>query len=145
LGKNRNIDRITYTINVPVFSQFGDPEYTYLLGHLLQNLVEQYQPQIILVSAGYDGHVEESISATQLSTSWYGVVTSILRQCAREVCDNRLLFILEGGYNPASLEASILTTLESLLSEKIPKTGIFPVKRAEKLLFDHPLREFWSI
>lgn len=44
-----------YTINLPVFSQLGDGEYTYLLGHILQNLVEQYLPQIILVSAGYDG------------------------------------------------------------------------------------------
>ena len=134
-----------YTINIPVFPQFGDPEYTYLLGRLMQNLVEQYQPQIILVSAGFDGHRDETISATNLSTKWFGVATSILRQYAREVCDNRLLFILEGGYNPVSLEASILATLESLWSKNIPKTGIFPAKRAEKLLFDHPLREFWSI
>ncbi|RLB73249.1 MAG: histone deacetylase [Deltaproteobacteria bacterium] len=134
-----------YTINVLVFSQFGDPEYTYLLGHLLQNLVEQYQPQVILVSAGYDGHIDESISSTLLSTKWFGVATAMLRQAAREVCDNKLLFILEGGYNPVSLEASILETFNSLITKEIPQTGIFPVKRAEKLLAQHPLREFWSI
>lgn len=134
-----------YTINVPVYPQFGDSEYTYLLGYLLQNLVEQYQPQIILVSAGYDGHIDESISATLLSTKWFGVATTMLRQAAREVCNNRLLFILEGGYNPVSLEASILTTLNSMLAKEIPQTGIFPVKRAEKLLEKHPLREFWTI
>ena len=41
-----------YTINVPVYSQFGDAEYTFLLGRLLQVVAEQYLPQIILVSAG---------------------------------------------------------------------------------------------
>ncbi len=134
-----------YNINVPVFPQFGDPEYTYLIGRLLQGLTEQYQPQIILVSAGFDGHADDSISATLLTTEWFGIVASMFRQYAGEVCDKRLLFILEGGYNPVSLEASILKTLESLSVAKIPLAGIYPAKRAEKLLFAHPLKEFWSI
>ncbi len=134
-----------YTINIPVFSQFGDQEYTFLLGRLLQNLAEQYLPQIILVSAGYDGHRDDSISSTLLSTRWYHTAATLFKQCAAEFCDNRLLFVLEGGYNPESLEASVLTTIDSLLQPKTSRVGILHSERAAPLLVDHPLNSFWTL
>jgi len=134
-----------YTINVPVFPQFGDTEYTFLLGRILQSVVEQYLPQIILVSAGYDGHRDETISGTLLSTEWYGLITAMLKQYAHEACGDRLLMILEGGYNPLSLEASVLTTFESLLTPRLDKIGIFFSERANRLLVDHPMCNYWTL
>lgn len=134
-----------YTINVPVFAQFGDAEYTFLLGRILQSVVEQYLPQIILVSAGYDGHRDETISGTNLSTEWFGLVTVMLKQYAQESCDNRLLMVLEGGYNPLSLEASVLATIESLLVSRRDKIGVFYSERANQLLKDHPLQAKWIL
>jgi acetoin utilization deacetylase AcuC-like enzyme len=134
-----------YTINIPVFPQFGDVEYTFLLGRILQGVVEQYLPQIILVSAGYDGHKDETISGTLLSTGWYGLVTSMLKQYAHEACGDRLLMVLEGGYNPVSLEASVLTTIDSLLTSRQDKIGVFFSERAHQLLKNHPLRNYWTL
>ncbi|MDK9707019.1 MAG: histone deacetylase [Desulforhopalus sp.] len=134
-----------YTINVPVFAQFADVEYTFLLGRILQSVVEQYLPQIILVSAGYDGHRDETISGTNLSTEWFGLVTAMLKQYAREFCDNRLLMVLEGGYNPLSLEASVLATIESLLTNRRDKIGVYYSERANQLLKDHPLQAKWLL
>ncbi len=134
-----------YTINIPVFSQFGDQEYTYLVGTILNTLCEQYLPQIILVSAGYDGHQADSISSTLLSTRWYHTATTLIKHCARELCDNRLLFILEGGYNPESLEESVLATIDSLLQPKASRVGILHSERARALLADHPLNQFWTL
>ncbi len=134
-----------YSVNIPVHPQFGDHEYTYLLGTVLQNLAEQYLPQFILVSAGYDGHADDSISQILLSTEWFASATAMLRRTAREVCDNRLLFILEGGYNPLALERSVLVTLEALLDEGIVLPGILPVERALRVLHQHPLRNFWTV
>lgn len=134
-----------YTINIPVFPQFGDVEYTFLLGRILQSVVEQYLPQVILVSAGYDGHKDETISGTLLTTGWYGLITSMLKQYAHEVCGDRLLMILEGGYNPVSLEASVLTTFESLLASRQDKIGVFFSERAHQLIKKHPLRDYWAL
>lgn len=134
-----------YTINVPVYSQFGDVEYTFLMGRLLQGLVEQYMPQFILVSAGYDAHQDDSISATNISTDWFGTATTMLKQYALESCDGRILFILEGGYNPKTLEASALATVDSLLKPNNGKVGVMHSARAEKILINHPVREFWTI
>ncbi|MFH2122451.1 MAG: histone deacetylase [Pseudomonadota bacterium] len=134
-----------YTVNLPVHPQFGDKEYTYLLGRLLQGLVEQYLPQFILVSAGYDGHVDESISGILLSTQWYATVTHLLRRHASESCNNRLMYVMEGGYNSVSLEKSVIATIDAMLQKDFDRPGILSVPRAEKILVDHPLRKYWAI
>ncbi|MCG8549340.1 MAG: histone deacetylase [Desulfobacterales bacterium] len=134
-----------YTINVPVYSQFGDNEYTYLFGHLLQTLCTQYLPQIILVSAGYDAHEDDSISQTCLTTQWYKEITMMLAFYAKNVCDKRLLMILEGGYNPDRLEPCVLTSLDGLLEKPPEQVEIPQAPRAERLLQDHPFRQFWTL
>jgi acetoin utilization deacetylase AcuC-like enzyme len=133
-----------YNVNLPVPAQFGDLEYTFLVGRVVGALVEQYLPQMILVSAGYDGHAEDSMSKTLLTTAWFGAVTHMLRQFASDACSNRLLFILEGGYNPEALQASVLCCINSLLQKNIKRTGILWSKRANHLLTDHPANEYWS-
>ena len=134
-----------YTINLPVHQQLGDSEYTCLLGRVLGAVTEQYLPQIILVSAGFDGHCEDTISKVLLSTAWYGTITEMLKYLARETCNNRLLFILEGGYNPTSLEASALTTIDSLLEPVGRRPGTVHSERAAKVLHQHPLHQYWTI
>jgi acetoin utilization deacetylase AcuC-like enzyme len=134
-----------YTLNVPVHPQFGDVEYTCLVGRLLQGVIEQFMPQIILVSAGYDGHRDDTISSTVLSTDWYGTVATMLKQYAQEICDGRLMFVLEGGYNPESLEASVIASLDSLLAPAVPRVGVLHSDRAALILQDHPLKNRWNI
>ncbi len=141
-GKDQGVG---YNINLPLFSQFGDPEYTYLAGKVIGNITEQFMPQIILVSAGFDAHIDESISDTTLSSKWFGSVATMLKKFAADSCDGRLLFILEGGYNPLSLETSILAVLDSLLDPKISIVGIPESERAKRLLENHPLHKFWHI
>jgi acetoin utilization deacetylase AcuC-like enzyme len=138
-GKGRG-----YTLNVPVFPQYADGEYTYLAGTVLRAVVEQYLPQIILVSAGFDGHKEDPISKTELSSAWFGTITALLRQLADEVCGGRLLMLLEGGYNPVSLEDAVLAVLESLAAETLHRVGILHSRRAAQLIADHPAKHFWT-
>jgi acetoin utilization deacetylase AcuC-like enzyme len=133
-----------YSVNVPVFSQYGDSEYTFLAGHLLQALVEQYMPQIILVSAGFDGHIDDPISRTRLTTRWYATVTKLLRRLSAESCQGRLMMVLEGGYNPAALQASVIAVLEALREPDPPVVGIMPSARAAKLIANHPAQQFWT-
>jgi len=139
-GKGRG-----YTINLPVHQQFADLEYLYLLSKVLGGVVEQYLPQIILVSAGFDGHCEDSISKILLTTHWYATITELLKHLAHEACNDRLLFVLEGGYNPLSLEASVLATVDSLLQPAGRRPGVIHSERAAKILDNHPLHAFWTV
>ncbi len=141
VGKEKGLG---YTVNMPIYSQFGDVEYTNLTGKVIGNLVEQYMPQFILVSAGFDGHAEDTISDTVLSTAWFGTVTNMLKKYAEETCINRLLYVLEGGYNPEILEQSVLASLDALMVPVKP-IGIPQSARADRVLLDHPMHTFWSL
>ena len=141
LGEGKGLG---YTVNVPVFPQYGDIEYTYLTGRIMQALVEQYMPQFILVSAGFDGHADDPMSKTRLTTAWFASATRLIRRLAFETCDKRLLMVLEGGYNPVSLEASVLAVLDSLAEPNPRGVGILPSERAAKLISGHPAKQFWT-
>lgn len=134
-----------YTINLPTDPQCADPECMHLLDRVLCGVVEQYQPEIILVSAGFDGHCQDPISRMQLTTGWYAAITELLKHLAREVCNDRLLFVLEGGYNPASLEASVLAVVERLLLPAGNRPEPVHSERAARLLERHPLHGYWTI
>lgn len=133
-----------FTVNVPVYAQYGDVEYTYLAGRILQALTEQYLPQIILVSAGFDGHVDDPISKVCLSTGWFATITHLIRTQAMTYCDGRMMMILEGGYNPAALEPSVLAVLDTLAEANPRRVGILPSNRAARLIKDHPAKQFWT-
>ena len=137
-------DGLGYTVNIPVFPQYGDEEYTFLAGQVLQAIVEQYMPQIIIASAGFDGHTDDPISRTRLTTDWFAAITRLLRRLAAQSCDGRLLMILEGGYNPVSLEASVLSVLGALVEPKPQVVGIMPSGRAARLIVGHPAKQFWT-
>lgn len=141
LGSEKGIG---YTINLPVFPQFGDVEYTSLINKVINPVIEQYLPQIILVSAGFDGHEEDSISDTLLTTSWFSTASMMLRKYAADCCDGRLLFVLEGGYNPVSLESSVLAVIDALMKPSIDRVGVAPAKRAEQLIEDHLAKHYWT-
>lgn len=134
-----------YSVNLPVHAQFGDAEYTSLLGKVLGGVVEQYLPQCILVSAGYDAHQEDTISKTLLTTQWFVTVTEMLKYFACASCDNRMLFVLEGGYNPKSLEESVLATIDTLCRPVGNRIGVAPNDRAAAILQNHPLHNFWTL
>nr|MDJ0783662.1 hypothetical protein [Desulfosarcinaceae bacterium] len=116
----------------------------YLAGTVLQAVVEQYMPQIILVSAGFDGHRDDPISKTELSTAWFGTIASLLRLLADEVCEGRLLLLLEGGYNPSALKDAVLTSLDSLVAASPRRVGILYSRRAAQLIAEHPAKNYWT-
>lgn len=127
-----------YNINIPVHPFFGDIEYNCILGRVLVEIMSQYQPQVILVSAGFDGHADETISGLHLSTGWYEQVTRTLKFYSSEYSSDKIIFVLEGGYNLRSLEASVMAVLKGLI-EPVPRTVGFPFSPRARELIDKDL------
>jgi len=105
------------TINVPLPAWCGDDEYYRVFQEILVPAAQRFQPQIILVSAGYDAHWADSISLMQLTVAGYTRLVLILQQLATELCHGRLVFTLEGGYNVEALAHSVRATLAVLLGD----------------------------
>ncbi|MCP3927027.1 MAG: histone deacetylase [Desulfobacterales bacterium] len=145
LGKKNGLG---YNINIPVNPQFGDLEYKYIFGKVIQNIAEQYLPQIILVSAGFDAHIDDPISKTSLTTGGFRDITEILKYFAKEFCNDKLLYILEGGYNLESLKNSVMTSIDSLVESDVKKPGFGLSSRVETLLtsgFFNIINGKWTI
>ncbi|MCB2184426.1 MAG: histone deacetylase [Desulfobulbaceae bacterium] len=125
---------VGYNINIPVFPSYGDNEYNCLLGKVLLEVVCQYSPQIILVSAGFDGHAQDSMSDLQLSTEWFGKLTRTLKFYSSIYSTNKLLYVLEGGYHLRYLTESVMEVIKAL-AEPVPDEVSFPFSpRARELI-----------
>ncbi|VFQ71348.1 unnamed protein product [Cuscuta campestris] len=79
---------------------------------------QRFKPDIILVSAGYDGHVIDEIAGLQFTTGTYHRLASDIKQLARDLCGGRCVFFLEGGYNLESLSYSVADTFRAFLGER---------------------------
>jgi len=105
------------TVNVPLPAWCGDEEYLQVFQQVLVPIAHRFQPQIILVSAGYDPHWADQISLMQVSIAGFAQMVRILQELASELCHSRLVFTLEGGYHTLALAHSIKATLEVLLGK----------------------------
>ncbi|MBT3363547.1 MAG: histone deacetylase [Chloroflexi bacterium] len=107
-----------YTLNVPMPAHCGDAEYLKVFDEVLLPAARAYKPQLILVSAGYDAHWADHLAFMNVSTAGFAQITRRLLTMASDLCDGKLLFVLEGGYNVDALAQSIRATFDVLLGKK---------------------------
>ncbi|ADO45763.1 histone deacetylase superfamily [Hydrogenobacter thermophilus TK-6] len=103
-----------YTYNVPLNAGAGDEEYESIYGSLLPKLMKEYEPQFVLISAGYDIHKDDPLTYLNVSTQGVrNIVKSILITCSELNVPS--LFALEGGYNLKALAECVSATMEIML------------------------------
>jgi acetoin utilization deacetylase AcuC-like enzyme len=126
------------TLNVPFPSgTFGAP-YRWAMRWLVMPRLEEFQPDWVLVSAGYDAHEADPLAGIRLREPDYGVMASLLTQV---VPPERIVFFLEGGYNLAALTGSVAATLRGVAgkAEAPPerdRTGVGGAWRVIRHLLD---------
>jgi acetoin utilization deacetylase AcuC-like enzyme len=106
-----------YTVNVPLVPNVGDAGYGRIFKELIKPLAQQYRPELILVSAGYDAHWQDPLSMSGLSLTGYAEMSRVLVELADELANGRILFVLEGGYQVEALSYGILNTFYALTSQ----------------------------
>lgn len=105
------------TLNIPLPSGSGDAEYEQVFAQIVAPAAKRFKPQFMLVSAGYDSHWADELALMQVSVSGFARVVKIITELADELCNGRLVFSLEGGYNLSALAASVKATFDVLLGE----------------------------
>ena len=87
------------TVNFPMIAGWGDEEYLRAFYEVLVPVARRFQPQLILVSAGFDAHWADHLAMMRTSITGIARITKVLKELAAELCEGRLVFTLEGGYN----------------------------------------------
>lgn len=102
-----------YTINVPLPPGSGDDIYLDAINRLMP-IVEQFKPDIVAVSAGFDAHQEDPLLNLRLTTNAYYEVGKILNEKFKNI-----FAALEGGYNIEFLPKCILNFIDGINNKKI--------------------------
>lgn len=105
------------TVNVPLPAGCGDGKYLRIFEQIIVPIVERFNPQLILVSAGYDSHWADQLALMQVSVAGFAEMVKILKVLADKLCSGHLVFTLEGGYHLKALSCSVKATFDVLLGD----------------------------
>jgi acetoin utilization deacetylase AcuC-like enzyme len=111
-----------YTINMPVPAGSEQDLWLSLLEHVVIPVARAFAPELVLVSAGFDGHRADPLAGCRLETESFAEMARHVRAFASEL-GAPLGVVLEGGYEPAALAQSVRETLAALASEQEPRSS----------------------
>jgi len=103
-----------FTLNLPLEAGAVDEDYHVVFSTIVVPVLLQFEPDLVLVSAGFDAHERDPLGGMRLSTSAFPAMTGDLRRVAEECCRGRLVAVTEGGYDLQALAASIDGVVEVL-------------------------------
>ena len=107
-------------VNIPLPARAGDQALLSIFKRILAPLAQRFQPDIIMVSAGFDAHWKDPLANLILTKDGYYYLSEMLTSIADSLCRSRLLFVLEGGYDPKILQESVAMVLSALAHAPIP-------------------------
>ncbi len=96
-----------YTINLPMASGARDREYLAAFRNRIVPALDEFKPEFILISAGFDAHADDPLSGMLLTTAAFGTMTTLLKESAEKHCKGRIVSLLEGGYDIHALAESV--------------------------------------
>lgn len=137
-----------FTLNVPLYRGKTDEDYLYIFRNILAPAARQFDPDAILVSAGFDVAASDPLGGMDITALGFAALTRELLSLARDLCGDRLLIALEGGYDLTALTQG---SREVLL--QLSGTGAEPDIRAEaspqlerelKPVLQH-LSQYWNL
>ena len=102
------------TLNCPMPAGAGDELYREAFVEKILPKIDQFAPDFIIVSAGFDAHVDDPLANICLSTDFFGWMSSRLVEAADKHCAGRLISMLEGGYNVDALALCVDVHLRAL-------------------------------
>jgi acetoin utilization deacetylase AcuC-like enzyme len=107
-----------YSLNVPLPPGMGDAEYCAIFQDLFRPVAEQFAPQLVLVSAGFDIYREDPLGGMKVTAEGFGQLTSLVMEIAAPSAQGRVALVLEGGYQLDGLADGVVSCLRVLEGEK---------------------------
>jgi len=113
-GLNSYIDDHVTIINVPMAPGSGSLAFRQAWDKTLLPELDDYKPELIIISAGFDAHIDDPLAQIKLKTDDYSWITRRIMDRAFTHCHGRVISLLEGGYSLPALHASIRTHVHTL-------------------------------
>jgi acetoin utilization deacetylase AcuC-like enzyme len=120
-GTGREIEKgegkgLGYTIDIPQVPGSSDDDYRTAFQEIIIPALADFRPELIMISAGFDAHRDDPLGDLCLSTEFFGEMTGMLIEMAKQYTMGRIISVLEGGYNLQALKDSVTVHLKELAS-----------------------------
>jgi len=107
----------TFTVNAPLRAGCGDKEYQDVYTKMLLPVADVFEPDFVLISAGFDAHESDPLASMRLTDDGYAGLTRMAVEVAGKHSGGRLISMLEGGYDVA-LGSSVAAHIEVLCGRR---------------------------
>ena len=107
-----------YTLNIPVPPGIEDAEYLQIFSTDVNPKLEEYNPDFVLISAGFDAHRDDPLASLNLTESTFKKLSFELKRLAEQTAGGRMLSMLEGGYDLNALSSCVSEHLQILASDE---------------------------
>jgi acetoin utilization deacetylase AcuC-like enzyme len=124
-------------VNVPLNSFAGDEVFARVADEIFKPVAELFRPQMLFISAGFDAHWSDPLTSLGLSTRGFFNISKKLVDLADEYCHSRIVFVLEGGYDPYNVANGAAAVFDALTNSKLRKDADDPSPHREP---DHESR-----
>jgi len=103
-----------YTVNVPLSGGADDSVYRDAFERIVAPVISEFDPDLLLVSAGFDAHVRDPLASMRVTESGYAEMMRQLALALPRGAEGRIGIVLEGGYDLRGLQSSLGAVLEAL-------------------------------
>jgi acetoin utilization deacetylase AcuC-like enzyme len=139
-----------FTINLPLEVGAVSEDYQIAFTRVVLPVLRQFEPSLVIVSAGFDAHESDPLGGMRLTTTAFAAMTSELRAVAEDCCRGRLVAAVEGGYDLHALRASLEGAIAALhgpaAAAEWPSSGIVSARGSASVAALRPiLAPFWSV
>lgn len=140
-----------FTVNVPLEVGAADEDYQLVFAQVVLPVLRQFEPDLVIVSAGFDAHERDPLGGMRLSTEAFAAMTRELRAVADDCCRGRIVSVTEGGYDLKTLAASLDAVIDAHGAPAAspaawPKSGIASTRGAAAVTGLRPiLAPHWTL
>lgn len=106
-----------YNVNIALPAGHGDASYAAAFAEIIAPMAARFQPELILVSAGFDAHWTDPIAGMRLSVTGFDHLNRELMKLANTYCGGKIAFVVEGGYNVDALGYGVAAAARALLND----------------------------
>ncbi len=140
-----------FNVNMPLPAGCGDVEYSLFFDRVVIPVLDQYKPELIIISSGYDAYRQDPLAGMSLTHRGFNYMAEVVTAAAERWSDGRVLLCLEGGYHLQGQAGAVVQVLNALgrwglpITERAP--DLAPVKHAQQRLQEvlEVQRAYWNI
>jgi acetoin utilization deacetylase AcuC-like enzyme len=137
-----------FTLNLPLSAGATDVDYELAYTRLALPVLRQFRPELVLVSAGFDAHMDDPLAGMRLTSAYFGRLMRAIAEVADATAQGRLVGITEGGYDLAALATSLRASIGALTGATAgddAPTGPAPRGEATIKAVTPHLSKYWQL